>query len=330
MPPAFANLLRQIRAIDEIGPRARPPGSGKIRQARGQTKWALIEHDRPAMIIESGHLFPVMRNHLHALEPAVGLAGTAPDQIGVGARFGQKQRRILMHDDDSLAPELRQQTDACSPSPSSGDRANRLTPMFEKLSAGQAIQDVNRPVRRQIQPARSVPPMDRDSRKLHAERLAASQLVPARGAQGARSSAESRSLPTCASTAGNARRMRSLPSRSPSRCDFRRENATVIAGDVDDDSSMSSSLRRLEASRKPTRSTLSDQRKAFAWAPGSGACRPLFTRAWRHATGSGHSSGRSPLSDSDPANLVQLRYGDKETSGLRQVSVRASCPYRPV
>ena len=58
------------------------------------------------MIVEGQDFLAMAEDHLHLLEVAVGFAGTAADEVGVGARLGQEEGSILVDNHNGAPAEL--------------------------------------------------------------------------------------------------------------------------------------------------------------------------------------------------------------------------------
>src|SRR5947209_16414793 len=86
-PPTLAHLGRVVGSIDEVRPQGYRTRLRQLGQPARQAERALVEHDGAAMVVECRDALTVAGDHLHALETAVRLAGTAADQVGVCARF---------------------------------------------------------------------------------------------------------------------------------------------------------------------------------------------------------------------------------------------------
>src|SRR5262245_48013994 len=69
--PALDDLFRLIPPIEEVRPQRDRAGSTKVFQSAREAERPLVEDDRPAMIVQRGHLLAVTGHHLHRLELAV-------------------------------------------------------------------------------------------------------------------------------------------------------------------------------------------------------------------------------------------------------------------
>ncbi len=129
-PPAVAHLVRLIGAIDEIGPQRHRPGRGQLaaaaatgRTAPGSARWSGSDSPGPSPSRRGWRPSPCSRT-------AVGLAGTAADQVGVGARLGQEQRRVLVDDQHRPRRRTRPAASAGWPGrlPATGRNGSRPSP----------------------------------------------------------------------------------------------------------------------------------------------------------------------------------------------------------
>ncbi len=200
---------------------------------RRQAERPLVEHDGSAMVVEGGHLLAVAGDHVHALE-------TSSSPCRGSRRSGWRRRTTPP---GTAACPGRRSAPARGPnsasigrmfsSPSSGDRVNRLTPIVQELTRGHAVDRVHRPVRRQIDVARTL------RCRIEAEIAPRRQVgrlpaAPARRAQTMRSCAAGRCSSHFRVKGGSASRMRSRPIMPGETVEPFRQDGGMIAGNVDD------------------------------------------------------------------------------------------------